>query len=35
MDQGMLVWEGWGLSRVKYAVEMAKRAILYEVDEYL
>jgi hypothetical protein len=35
MDQGMLVWEGRELPRVKYAVEMAKRDILHKMDEYL
>jgi hypothetical protein len=35
MDQGKLVCEGRGLSRVKYAVQMAKRAILHEMDGYL
>jgi hypothetical protein len=35
MDQGMLMWEGRGLSNVKYVVEMAKRDILHELDEYL
>jgi hypothetical protein len=35
MNQGMLVWEGRGLSRVKYAVEMDKRDVLYEMEEDL
>jgi hypothetical protein len=35
MDQERLVCEGRDLSRVKYVVEMAKREILYEMDEYL
>jgi hypothetical protein len=35
MDQEMLVWGRRGLSRVKYAVKIAKRPILHEMDEYL
>jgi transposase InsO family protein len=35
MDQRMIVLEGRGFSRVKYDVEMAKRGILHEMDEYL
>jgi hypothetical protein len=35
MDQGMLVWEGRGLSRVKYDFQMAKRDILHEMEKYL
>jgi hypothetical protein len=35
MDQGKIVWEERGLSRVKYAVEMAKSTILHEMEEYL
>jgi hypothetical protein len=35
MDQGMLVWDGTELSRVKYAIQMAKIAILHKMDEYL
>jgi hypothetical protein len=35
MDQERLVCEGRGLSKVKYAVQMAKRAFLHEMEEYL
>jgi hypothetical protein len=35
MNQGKLVCEGRGLSRVKYAIQMAKRYILHEMDGYL
>jgi hypothetical protein len=35
MDQERLVCEGRGLLKVKYIVQMAKRAILHEMEEYL
>jgi hypothetical protein len=35
MEQGKLVCEGRGLSRVKYAVQMVKRNILHEMVVYL
>jgi hypothetical protein len=35
IDQGRLVGEGRGLSRVKYDVQMTKRVILHEMKEYL
>jgi hypothetical protein len=35
MDQERLVCEGRGLSKVKYAVQMAKSTILHEMEEYL
>jgi hypothetical protein len=35
MDEEMLVWERRGLSRVKYTVEMAKRVVLHELEEYI
>jgi hypothetical protein len=35
MDQERIVYEGRGLSRVKYDVKMVKRGILHEMDVYL
>jgi hypothetical protein len=35
MDKERLVCEGRGLSKVKYVVQMAKRAILHKIEEYL
>jgi hypothetical protein len=34
MDQGKLMCEGSGLSRVKYVVQMTKKAILHKMDGY-
>jgi hypothetical protein len=34
MDQGKLMCEGRGLSRVKYVVQMTKKAILHKMDGY-
>jgi hypothetical protein len=35
MDQERIVYEGRGLSRVKYDVKMVKRGILHAMDVYL
>jgi hypothetical protein len=35
MDQEKLMWERWGLSRVKYVVQIDKRDVLHEMEEYL